>query len=148
MTNLLVRRRNEMMPFLDEMFGDFWNRTGLPAMPRYAEAAMSSRALMDVVDKGDTYEVNVDMPGVKKEDINVTVEGARVSISAETKTEKEEKEGDKVIHTERFAATYARAFELPVEVTEAGAEARYEDGVLTLTLHKRMPQSSKRLAVQ
>jgi HSP20 family protein len=147
MTNLLMRRRNEPTPWFDEMFGDFWNRAGLPAMPRYAEAAMTSRALMDVVDKGDSYEVKVDMPGVKKEDINVTVEGARVAISAETKTEKEEKEGDKVLHTERFAASYARTFELPVEVTEAGAEARYEDGVLTLTLAKRMPQSSKRLEI-
>ena len=147
MANLLVRRRNELMPWFDEMFGDFMNRAGLPAMPRYAEAAMTGRALMDVVDKGDTYEVKVDMPGVKKEDINVTVEGARVSISAETKTEKEEKEGDKVLHTERFAASYARTFELPVEVTEAGAEARYEDGVLTLTLAKRTPQTSTRLEV-
>lgn len=146
MTNLLVRRRNELMPWFDDMFGDFWNRSGLPAMPRYAES-MVGRALMDVVDKGDTFEVKVDMPGVKKEDINVTVEGSRVAISAETKTEKEEKEGDKVIHTERFAASYARAFELPVEVTDAGAEARFEDGVLTLTLHKRTPQSSKRLEV-
>ena len=146
MTNLLVRRRNELMPWFDDMFGDFWTRSGLPAMPRYAES-MVGRALMDVVDKGDTFEVKVDMPGVKKEDINVTVEGSRVAISAETKTEKEEKEGDKVIHTERFAASYARAFELPVEVTDAGAEARFEDGVLTLTLHKRTPQSSKRLEV-
>lgn len=147
MTNLLARRRNEPMPWFDEMFGDFWNRAGLPAMPRYAEAALTGRALMDVMDKGDAYEVKIDMPGVRKEDINVTVEGARVSVSAETKTEKEEKEGDKVLHTERFAASYARTFELPVEVTEAGAEARYEDGVLTLMLAKRMPQSSKRLEV-
>lgn len=147
MTNLLVRRRNEPAPWFDEMFGNFWNRAGLPAMPRYAEAAMTGRALMDVVDKGDSYEVKVDMPGVRKEDIDVTVEGARVSISAETKTEKEEKEGDKVIHTERFAAAYARTFELPVEVTEEGAEARYENGVLALTLRKRTPQSSKRLEV-
>ena len=147
MTNLLVRRRSELMPWFDDMFGDFWNRAGMPAMPGYAEAAMSGRARMDVVDKGDMYEVKVDMPGVKKEDINVTVEGARVAITAETKTEKEEKEGDKVLHTERFAASYARTFELPVGVTEAGAEARFEDGVLTLMLKKRMPQSSKRLEV-
>jgi HSP20 family protein len=52
-----------------------------------------------------------------------------------------------VLHTERFAASYARTFELPVEVTEAGAEARFEDGVLTLTLQKRTPQTSKRLEV-
>ena len=147
MTNLLVRRRNETMPWFDDMFSDFWDRRGLPAMPRYVETAMRGRALMDVVDKGDTYEVKVDMPGVKKEDIDVTVEGSRVAISAETKMEKEERNGDKVLHTERFAASYARAFELPAEVTEAGAEARYEDGVLTLTLLKRTPQGSKRLEV-
>jgi HSP20 family protein len=147
MTNVLGRRRNEMTPWFDDMFGDFLTRSGLPAMPRQAEAAMSGRGLMDVVDKGDAYEVKVDMPGVKKEDINVTVEGARVAISAETKMEKEEKEGDRVLHTERFAASYARSFQLPVEVTEAGAEARYEDGVLRLTLLKRTPQSGKRLEV-
>jgi HSP20 family protein len=146
MANLLVRRRNELMPWFDDMFSDFMSRGGLTAMPRYAES-MIGRALMDVVDKGDTYEIKVDMPGVKKEDINVTVEGSRVAISAETKSEKEEKEGDKVLHTERFAASYSRAFELPVEVTEAGADAHFEDGVLTLTLHKRTPQSSKRLEV-
>jgi HSP20 family protein len=146
MANLLVRRRNELMPWLDDMFSDFMSRSGLAAMPRYAESMMG-RALMDVVDKGDTYEIKVDMPGAKKEDINVTVEGSRVAISAETKSEKEEKEGDKVLHTERFAASYARAFELPVEVTDAGADAHFEDGVLTLTLHKRTPQSSKRLEV-
>jgi HSP20 family protein len=146
MANLLVRRRNELMPWFDDMFSDFLSRGALAAVPRYAES-MVGRALMDVVDKGDTFEIKVDMPGVKKEDINVTVEGSRVAISAETKSEKEEKEGDKVLHTERFAASYARAFELPVEVTEAGADAHFEDGVLTLTLHKRTPQSSKRLEV-
>jgi HSP20 family protein len=145
MTNLLLRRRNEAMPWFDDMFGDFWTR--MPAMPRYAETALSGRALMDVVDKGDTFEIKVDMPGVNKEDIDVTIEGARVAISAATKTEREEKEGDKVLMTERFAASYARTFELPAEVNEAGAEARYENGVLTLTLAKRMPQATKRLEV-
>jgi HSP20 family protein len=146
MANLLERRRTELGPWIDTMFNDFWNRAGLPAMPRYADMPLSGRALMDVIDKGNAYEVKVDMPGVRKEDIEVTVEGTRVSIRAETKSEKEEKKGE-VIHTERFAASYARTFELPMEVTEAGAEARYEDGVLTLTLAKRAPQASKRLEV-
>src|SRR5512134_12796 len=140
MTNLLVRRRNELMPWFDDMFSDFWTR-GLPAM-RYGETALAGRALMDVVDKGASFEIKVDMPGVKKEDINVTVDGVRIVISAETKTEREEKEGDRVLMTERYAASYARTFELPAEVTEEGAEARYEDGVLTLTLMKRVPQGS------
>jgi HSP20 family protein len=145
MTNLLVRRRNELMPWFDDMFSDFWARS-LPAM-RYGETALAGRALMDVVDKGASFEIKVDMPGVKKDDINVTVDGNRIMISAETKTEREEKEGDRVLMTERYAASYARTFELPAEVTEEGAEARYEDGVLTLTLMKRAPQASKRLEV-
>jgi HSP20 family protein len=145
MTNLLVRRRNELMPWFDDMFSDFWTRN-LPAM-RYGETALAGRALMDVVDKGASFEIKVDMPGVKKDDINVTVDGNRIVISAETKTEREEKEGDRVLMTERYAASYARTFELPAEVTEEGAEARYEDGVLTLMLMKRAPQVSKRLEV-
>lgn len=146
MTNLLLRRRNERMPWFDDMFGDFWTRS-MPMMPRYTDTALSTRALMDIVDKGNQFEIKVDMPGVRKEDINVNIDGSRVAISAETKSEREEKDGDKVLVTERYAATYARSFELPAEVSETGAEARYEDGVLTLTLAKRTPQASKRLEV-
>jgi HSP20 family protein len=149
MANLLVRRRNDpFTPLFGDWMDDFWNRTSmLPAMPRYADMPSIERALMDVVDKGDAFEVKVDMPGVKKEDIEVSIEGTRVSIRAETQTTKEEKEGERVLHTERFAAMYARTFELPAEVTEAGAEARYEDGVLTLMLPKRAPLATKKLAI-
>jgi len=126
---------------------DLWNRTGLATMPRYSEMPAVERALMDVVDKGDQFEIKVDMPGVKKEDIEVSMEGAHVSIRAETRSTKEEKDGDRVLHTERYAAMYARSFELPAEVSEAGAEARYEDGVLTLMLPKRAPLSTKKLTI-
>jgi len=105
------------------------------------------RALMDVVDKGDHFEIKVDMPGVKKEDIEVSIEGNRVAIRAETRSTKEEKDGERVLHTERFAAMYARTFELPADVSEAGADAHYEDGVLTLTLPKRTPVASKKLTI-
>jgi HSP20 family protein len=101
-----------------------------------------------VIDKNDRYEVLVDLPGVRKEDIQVTIEGARVAISAETRSEKEEKEGDRVLHSERFAASYARTFELPAEVTEEGAQATFENGVLKLTLPKRATVTSKRLAIK
>jgi HSP20 family protein len=120
---------------------------GLMPMPRYPDMPAVERALMDVVDKGDHFEVKVDMPGVKKEDIEVSIEGNRVAIRAETQSTKEQKEGERVLHTERFAAMYARTFELPVDVSEAGAEARYEDGVLALTLPKRAPVTSKKLAI-
>jgi HSP20 family protein len=145
MANLLARRRTDpFAPLFGEWMDEFWNRS-LPA----PSAGMPSvgRALMDVVDQGDRFEVKVDMPGVRKEDIDVSVEGSRVAIRAETKTTKEDKEGERVLHSERFAATYLRTFELPVEVTEAGAEARYADGVLTLSLPKRAPLATKKLAI-
>lgn len=140
----LVRR--EPSSLLDEFFNDFFNRAGLPA--RTVELPTVARARMDVIDKGDRFEVLVDLPGVKKEDIHVTIEGARVSINAEAKSEKQRREGERVLHAERFAASYARSFELPAEVTEEGAEAKYEDGVLKLTLPKRATVSSKRLQIR
>jgi HSP20 family protein len=102
---------------------------------------------MDVLDKGDKFEVNVDLPGAKKEDIVVSVEFNRVSISAKVKEEKEVKEGDRMLHSERSFTSYARTFELPVEVTDSGAEAAYENGVLKLTLPKRASATTKRLTV-
>jgi len=146
MANLLVRRE----PFgslLDEFFNDFFVRAGAP-VARSAELPSAVRARMDVVDKNDRYEVAVDLPGVKKEDIQVTIEGNRVAIAAETKSEKEVKEGERLIHSERYAASYARSFELPAEVTEQGAEAAFENGVLRLTLPKRATVTGKRLAIR
>jgi HSP20 family protein len=149
MANLLMHRRNTpFMPLFGDWMDDLWSRTGLlPTISRYPEMPAVERALMDVVDKGDSFEIKIDMPGVKKEDIEVSVEGMRVSIRAETQSTREEKEGERVLHTERYAAMYARTFELPTEVTEAGADAHYENGVLTLTLPKRAPQTSRKLTI-
>lgn len=140
----LVRR--EPFSLLDEFFNDFFSRAGVPV--RAAELPNVVRARMDVIDHGDRYEVLVDLPGVRKEDIQVTIEGSRVSINAETKSERQRKEGERVLHAERFAAAYARSFELPAEVTEEGAEAKLENGVLKLTLPKRATVTSKRLQIR
>lgn len=146
MANMMTRR--DALPSLfDEFFNDFFQRAGAPAA-RSAELPAAVRARMDVIDKGDRYEVLVDLPGVKKEDINVDIEGARVSITAEAKSQRETKDGERVLHTERFAASYARTFELPAEVTEDGAEANFENGVLRLGLPKRATVMSKRLQVK
>lgn len=154
MNGVQVRRADPLASWFgnslfDEFFGDFLSRTGVPVAREGAAAvAPVLRARMDVVDKGENFEVKVDLPGVKKDDIQVTIEGARVSISAETKTESENKDKEgRVLHAERFAARYARSFELPVEVNEAGAHARFEDGVLTLTLPKKAAVVSKRIAI-
>jgi HSP20 family protein len=75
------------------------------------------------------------------------VEGNRVSICAKVKEEKEAREGERVLHSERSFASYARSFERPAEVTDVGAEAHYENGVLKLTLPKRASATTRRLPV-
>ena len=92
------------------------------------------------------YKVDAEMPGVKKEDIQVTVDGALVTISGEVKKEKEEKKGDQVIRSERYFGKVERSFSLPQEINEGQVEAKYSDGVLKLTLPLR--ERSKAKAVQ
>jgi len=142
-----LTRRDPFGSLFDEFFTDIFARSGVPAA-RGASTPAAVRARMDVIDKDDRFEVLVDLPGVKKDDIQVTIEGARVAITAATKSEKEEKDGDRVLHSERYAASYARTFELPVEVTEDGAQANFDNGVLKLALPKRATITSKRLAIQ
>jgi HSP20 family protein len=84
----------------------------------------------------------VDLPGVSKEDINVAVEGARLSVSGATRAavaSHERPEQIKVLRAERRATRYARTLQLPAEVDGDAADARFENGVLTLTLPKRAP---------
>jgi HSP20 family protein len=148
MNQLSTRRVDPLNGLFDEFFSDFFQRAGLVPASRASNAPAVSRARMDVVDKGAAFEIKLDLPGVRKDDIQVSVEGSRVSISAESKDARESRDGDKVLYSERFVSSYARSFELPAEVTEEGADARFEDGVLTLTLPKRAPLASKRLTVK
>ncbi len=138
--------------FFDEFFNDFLARPMMPAsyMPAgyMPEVAPIVRARMDVVDKGEMFLITIDLPGVKKEDISINVDGARVAVTANMLTETPVKEGEKLLYTERVAKSYARSFELPVEVTEVGAEAVYENGVLMLTLPKRAPSVARKVVVQ
>ena len=140
-------RRDPFGSLFDEFLDDTWLRPEWTTLPRTAEAPSWMRARMDVVDKGESYQITVDLPGVKKEDIDVSVEGAHIAITAESRYETPVKEGEKLLHAERFAGSYARSFELPTEVTESGAGAVFENGVLTLTLPKRAPVASKRLPI-
>jgi len=139
-----IMRREPLGSLFEVVFSDFFSRDGL----RTAEIPAAVRARMDVVDKGDKYAVAVDLPGVRKEDIQVSIDGPRVAVRAESKGEQEEKNGAKVLHTERYATSYVRNFELPDEVTEDGADAAFENGVLHLTLPKRAQAVSKRLTVR
>lgn len=102
---------------------------------------------MDVKEDEHKYTIHAEIPGVKKEDIQVAIEGNKISISAETKQEKEVKNGEKVVHSERYYGSVARTFSLASEVDEAHAEAHYKDGVLELLLPKKTVSSVKKLTI-
>lgn len=129
-------------PF-DDLFRGFFVRpvdfNGTPAQ--------TPSIKMDVQEQGDSYLVHAELPGVKKEDIHVVVEGNLVSISAEVKQEKETKEGDRVLRSERYFGKVSRSFQLGQDVDDAKASAKFADGVLELTLPKRATLSSRRLAI-
>ena len=103
---------------------------------------------MDVTEDEKAYHVKAEIPGVKKEDIKVSIDGNQVSIGAEVKRDKEEKQGEKVLRTERYYGKVSRTFTLAQDVDQDNASAKYENGVLELTLPKRATATQKRLTVQ
>ena len=103
---------------------------------------------MDVKEQGENYLVHAELPGVKKEDIHVVVDGNQVSISAEVKQEKEVKEGDRVLRSERYFGKVSRSFQLGQEIDDSKAAAKFNEGVLELTLPKRAASPNKRLTVE
>jgi HSP20 family protein len=102
---------------------------------------------MDVKEAEGQYRIKAEIPGVKKEDIHLTIDGNRVSISAEVKHEKEEKEGEKVIRSERSYGMASRSFTLADEVDQSKVQAKYADGVLELTLPKKAGSVRKEIPI-
>ena len=95
-----------------------------------------------------SYLVHAEIPGVKKEDIHVDIDGAVVTISAERKQEKDVKEGERVLRTERYYGKVSRSFQLSQELEEGEAVAKYADGVLALTLPKKAAIQARRVTIQ
>ena len=101
---------------------------------------------LDVAESEKAYTVRIDVPGVKKEDIRVDVEGNRVAVSAEVHRENDTKDG-KVVRTERYVGRQYRSFTLDHAIDDASAVARYENGVLQLTLPKKHSAASRKLQI-
>lgn len=101
---------------------------------------------MDVQEDDKAYRITVDVPGVKKEDIDVSVEGNQLTITAEVKRE-QARETAKDLLSERFYGKAFRSFSLPNEVDSSKSEARYDGGVLSLTLPKKGDTQSRHLAI-
>src|SRR5690606_41658809 len=99
------------------------------------------------VDEDDrAYRVRIEIPGGRKKDIDVSITGSQVSVSAEVRREKKQ-EKEREIYSERYVGQASRSFTLPAEVDADKAEARYDDGVLELTLPKKANGNGRRLQV-
>ena len=127
---------------IDELFKGFFVR------PALLEGQPQMQIKMDLKEDDKAYTVHADIPGVKKEDIQVSIDGNRVSISAESKMEKEEKEGEKVLRCERYSGKVARSFTLAHDIDEAKSQAKYSDGVLELTLPKKAGTATRKLEIK
>jgi HSP20 family protein len=102
---------------------------------------------VDVTENDKGYVVHAEIPGVRKEDIHVTIEGNQISIAAEVKRESEKKEGERVLRSERYYGSSYRSFVLPTEIDENTSEAKYDNGVLELKLAKKAAVTGRKLAI-
>ncbi len=139
-----MTRFDPLMDF-DEMFDRFARNALRPAW-RDMEA-MEPQIRMDISEAGSEYVVKAEIPGVKKDDIHVSIDGSMVTISAEVKHEKEVGEGSRLLRSERCYGKTMRTFRLDQEVIEDKAQAKYADGVLELTLPKKKEVPHKELAI-
>lgn len=116
-----------------------------------ADTGTPRRPALDVAENESAYTVKLDMPGVAREDVKVSVEGRQVNVQAQALQQVQQGEdkqiGERVVYRERTPANYARSFTLPLEVDLGEAAAKLEHGVLTLTLPKRGARSAAHLTV-
>lgn len=136
-----IARFNPFMD-IDDVFNRFmlrpFARTGLELEPQIR---------MDVKEVNGEYRIDAEIPGVKKDDIHVSIDGKRVSISAEVKQEKEVKEGQRLICCERSYGMTSRSFTLADEIDQGKVQAKYNNGILELTLPKKPGAARKEIPV-
>jgi HSP20 family protein len=133
-------------PLVGQLDGLF-NELLRPAFVRDPRAE-TAPIRVDVKEDAAGYTVHAEMPGVKKENINIEIEGNEVTIAAEVKRDMDAKDGEKWLRSERFYGRSARRFALPQELDEARAEAKFADGVLELTLPRKAQVTGRKIAVQ
>ncbi|NEX61835.1 Hsp20/alpha crystallin family protein [Noviherbaspirillum galbum] len=127
---------------MENVLNDLFSPASRPA------SAQTVSPRINVVETDKAFELQAELPGVKKEDVAINVQDRRLTIEAEVKRTEEKKEGENLVYAERASRKFARSFALPAEVDESAAEARLENGVLTLTLPKKAPVQAKQIAIQ
>ena len=137
-----IARFNTLDNALDELMRGFFVR------PMNYEPAVPAQLRVDVTESDTGYVVRAEIPGVRKDDINVAIDGKQVEISAEVKHEQEVKDGAKVLRSERYYGKVYRAFALGQDIDEGATQARYADGILELTLPKKASAAAKHITIQ
>lgn len=130
----------------DDVFDDLFR--GFFMRPVRFEGRQEVQIKVDVSEDDKAYTVHAEIPGARKEDIHVAIDGSQVAISAEIKNEKEVKEGDKVLRSERYFGKVVRTFSLGHDLDDAAAQAKYDNGILELRLPKRITSTTKNLTIQ
>jgi HSP20 family protein len=137
-----ITRQDPYGELVEDLFKGFFVR---PASFEAPDAVRKIR--IEVAEQDDAYKVRAELPGVKKDDIQVTIEGDQVSISAEIKQEREAKEGERVLHSERYFGKVQRVFRLGQEIDQSKVSARYADGVLELVLPKKSAAERRQITI-
>jgi len=133
------------------LFDDFFKdiAPGFYIKPLHGDPLPSpSQIKVDVKESEQAYTVSAEVPGVSKEDIQVSIDGNVVTLSAEVKQADTQTSDEKTLRSERYYGSVSRSFQLPAEIDQGQAKAKYDNGVLTLTLPKKQGGSSQRLTVE
>ena len=141
--NALVGRGGLFEDFLKDINPGFYVRP-LHGDPLPAPGQLK----VDVKESDGAYTVCAEIPGVPKEDIHVSVEGNVVSLRAEVRQQDQQTDGEKVLRSERYFGSVARSFQIPNDIDAAQCKAKYDNGVLTLTLPKKQGGNAQRLAIE
>jgi len=128
------------MTSFDDLFRGFGGRP-------WRDLDMAPEIRLDVSENDGSFIVKAEMPGIDKNDIEVSAEGNQVSISAEVKRETKGKEDEREVYSERYFGKVFRSFTLPSELDSTKADARYDNGVLTLTLPKKKNGTTRKIAI-
>ena len=137
----VTRESRQLSRLFDDTLERFFGATNGP------DTTTARSPVLDVTETERGYVVTLEVPGVAKEDVKVSIEGRQVSIQASAEQREERKDGERVVYRERSAVRYARSFTLPVEVDAAEASAKLDHGVLTLTLPKRNARAASQITI-
>jgi len=141
---------NNLTRFRDHLVRDFfneWMSPGVVIRPLHGRSLPEDFAV-DIREKDSNYVLDAEIPGLKKEDITVEVDGRRVTISAEIKQCDQKAEGERVVQSERYYGSISRSFVLASELDSSGCQASYQNGVLSLTIPKKSVASVKKISIQ